>query len=133
MPTETISRAWTKWLLWLAGALLVPLPYLFMQEGAVPVVRYLFLTVIATGYAALIDGSEVAWPMTLIVAAHAAIYALLLYAVAGAAARVIPEKRRKQVVVAVFALGFTLALLLPIYETPMDDESARSTWTGLFQ
>ena len=133
MATETMSRARTKWLLWAAGALLLPLPYLFMQEGAVPVVRYVFLTVIAASYAALIDGSEVAWPMTFIVAAHGAIYALLLYAIVAALARLIPERRRKQVVVAGFALGFTIALLFPIYATPMDDEAARSSWIGLFQ
>jgi hypothetical protein len=133
MSTETISRTRTKWLLWLAGALLLPLPYLFLQEGAVPVVRYAFLAVIAAGYAAFVDGSEVAWPMTFIVAVHAGIYALLLYAVAGAAARFMPERRRKHAVVTAFALGFTVALLFPIYATPMDDEAARSSWIGLFQ
>jgi hypothetical protein len=133
MATETMSRVRTKWLLWLAGVLLLPLPYLFMQEGAVPVVRYVFLTVIAASYAALIDGSEVAWPMTFIVAAHGGIYALLLYAISAALARLIPQRRRKQVVVSVCVLGFALALLCPIYTTPMDDQAARSNWIGLFQ
>jgi len=123
----------TKWLLWLAGLLLIPLPYLFLHDGAVPVIRYLFLFIISGSYALFIDGSEMAWPMAFIMLAHALLYALLLLAVASALARLIPQGLRRPVVVASFVVGLIITLALPIYTTPMDDESAQSNWMGLFQ
>ena len=123
----------TKWLLWLAGLLLIPLPYLFLHVGAVPVIRYVFLFIISGSYALFIDGSEMAWPMAFILLGHALLYALLLLAVASALARLIPQGLRKPVVVASFVVGLVITLALPIYTTPMDDKSAHSNWIGLFQ
>jgi hypothetical protein len=132
MPLS-MSEKRTKWLLWLGGVLLLPLPYLFMYEGAVPVVRYAMLTIITATYSVLIDGSAVAWPMTFILAAHTLLFAAVLLSVAALAARWIPEQRRTQAVVALFAVGFAIAMAFPIYTTPADDVSAHANWIGLFQ
>lgn len=128
-----MSRTRTRRLLWLAGALLLPLPWLFMYTGAVPVARYVFLAGISGAYAGLIDGSEVAWPMTAIVAVHALVYAGALWGASAVLARFIPARLRAPLVVTVFVVGFTVALAYPIYETPMDDERAHTNWVGLFQ
>jgi hypothetical protein len=128
-----MTRTRTKWLLWLAGLLLMPLPYLFLYEGAVPVVRYIFLTAVAGSYALFIDGSEMAWPMAFIMLAHALVFALALLTIAAALARLIPGTLRKTIVVTTFVVGLAVAVALPIYTTPMDDDSIHTNWIGLFQ
>ncbi len=134
MPNVSdMSQSTAKWLLWFAGVLVAPLPYLFMYDGAVPVVRYAFLTIVTGSYALLIDGSAVAWPMVAILATHALLYAVLLIAPAALVARIVAPHWRTRIVAAVFIVGFTIAVGLPIYETPADDVSARANWIGLFQ
>ncbi len=134
MPNVSyMSQSTAKWLLWLVGVLVAPLPYLFMYDGAVPVVRYVLLTIVTGTYALLIDGSAVAWPLVAILAAHALLYAVLLIAPATLVARIIAPHWRTRVVAAFFIVGFTIAIGLPIYETPADDVSARANWIDLFQ
>ena len=65
-----MSRVRAGWLLWVAALLLIPLPYFIIAEGSVPVVRFAMLGAIAAAYAGFVDGSGVAWPMTIILFVH---------------------------------------------------------------
>ncbi len=113
--------------------LLVPLPYLMVVEGSVPVVRFAFLALVASAYSGFVDGSGVAWVMTAVLAGHALVYAALLWLPCAALARWLPARRRGVWVVALLALGFAGALLGRPYRTPFDDAVLRSGWLGLFQ
>jgi hypothetical protein len=119
--------------LWVGALLLVPLPYLMVVDGCVPVVRFALLALISGAYAAFVDGSGVVWVMTAILAAHALLYALALAAAAWLLVRVLPPRRRAALAWALLIAGFAVALTVPVYRTPFDDASAQARWTGLFQ
>lgn len=120
-------------LLCLAGILLLPLPYLLITEGSVPVVRFAFLTAITTAYAALVDGSGVAWVVAGILAAHAVGGAVVVAAASAVTARVLPDRVRGPVVLAAVVSGAAVALAGRPYHVPFDDAVAWTNWIGLFR
>lgn len=128
-----LSRPAVRRILWAAAALLLPLPYLTLAQGAVPVVRYALLAGIVGAYGVGMRGDGVAWLIFAMLLAHALLYAALLAVAARLAARLLPDPTPARAVAAGLVLVFGIALALPIYHTPFDDQHAHTTWTGLFQ
>lgn len=120
-------------LLWAGAVLLLPLPYVIVGDGAVPVLRIAMLASISTGYAAFVDGSGKAWLLAIILAAQTLAFSAMLGGVAALLAWIIPHRVRRTGVLVILAVAFAVALLFPIYRTPFDDMFARATWLGLFQ
>ncbi|TFH24167.1 MAG: hypothetical protein E4H03_04340 [Myxococcales bacterium] len=128
-----MSRARAGWLLWAAALLLIPLPYFLIAEGSVPVVRFAMLGGIAALYAGFVDGSGVAWTMTIVLLLHVIVWALSLGVVAALGAVLIPARSRRWWVTALIVVGFVFALVFDVYRTPFDDVRLQSNWAGLFQ
>ena len=128
-----LSRTQAAWLLWVAALLLVPMPYMIIGEGSVPVVRFALLGVVSTAYAALVDGSGVAWPLTALLLLHVLLSAGLLAIVAYLLASALPARSRFPTVAVMIAVGFVIALQFDVYRTPFDDAAIHSNWIGLFQ
>ncbi|MDJ0864653.1 MAG: hypothetical protein QNK03_01000 [Myxococcota bacterium] len=128
-----MSTARARTILWLGALLLVPLPYVGLVEGSVPVARFLLLGVVTAAYSGFVDGSGVAWTLTAILLLHALVYGLLLRVPAALLARWVPEALRVRFVWGIVLLTFALAVSLPVYRTPFDDVASRTRWPGLFE
>ncbi len=128
-----MSRRAARRLLWVAAALLLPLPYLVTAEGAVPIVRFVMLGSITAAYSALVDGSGVAWVFTALMLGHALVYALVLWAAAALVARVVPTRVRGVLVAALVGAGVAGAFAFEPYHTPFAAESAWTSWPGLLR
>jgi hypothetical protein len=120
-------------LLWFSGFLLVPVPYQIIADGSVPPVRMALLGLVSAAYAAGVDGTGVAWPLTALLLAHAILYSLALAVPAWVLARLLPEPVRGAVIWGCVALGFAAAVFFEVYRTPFDDASSHASWPGLFQ
>jgi len=111
----------------------VPLPYFTLASGAVPVVRFAFLTVVVGVYGASLGTSTIGWTIVALLAAHTLVYAAMLALGARLVVRALPTPT--PTLSLLLALG-ALALgcsLFPMYHTPFDDASAYTTWWGLLQ
>lgn len=128
-----MSRSQAAWLLWVAAMLLIPLPYFILADGAVPAIRFAMLAAVAAAYAGFVDGSGVAWPLTVILLLHVVVSALVLALLAALAAYVMPVRSRGWLVAALIVAGFAVALGFDVYRTPFDDVRPRAGWLGLFQ
>lgn len=113
--------------------LLIPLPYFILADGAVPAIRFAMLAAVAAAYAGFVDGSGVAWPLTVILLLHVVVSALVLALLAALAAYVMPVRSRGWLVAALIVAGFAVALGFDVYRTPFDDVRPRAGWLGLFQ
>jgi len=120
-------------LLWTGLLLFAPLPHLVAVEGAVPVVRFAWLGAVAGAYAALVDGSGIAWTMTALLLGQALVYAAVLWALAALGARLLPERARGAAVLSLLVAGLALAVATPLYHTPFAADAPRARWTGLFR
>ena len=120
-------------MLWLAALLLAPLPIVILAEGSIPVVRMLMLSSVAGYYTRFIDGSGVAWPMTIILALHVVVYTLALAVASWAVAALLPAHSRGRVVGVAIAAGLLLAISTDLYRTPFDDRQAQASWVELFR
>jgi len=118
--------------LWAGAALWLPLPYLVLVDGSVPLVRFAMLGAVSAAYAAGVDGSGVAWVMTGLLWSHVAVHGLLVAGAAGALAWLIPGRIRAPSVAALLAAGLAVALFLDVYHTPFGDV-ARTSWLGLLR
>lgn len=129
-----LTRRTARRIVWLAAALLLPLPYLALAEGTAPVAGYVFLAGIAGTYALGVAGtSTVSWIVFALLLLHAVGYGLLL----AVGARLVVRRLREPIpawpIGAGIVVAFALALAVPIYHTPFDDAVAYATWSGLFQ
>ncbi len=115
------------------AALFVPLPYMIVGDGYVPLVRFGMLAAVSTSYSALIDGTGVAWAISGLLLAHLTIFGALLAAAVTFATRRIPPTRRRAVVVSTFVLALLISSATPAYRTPFAATGAYGTWLSLFR
>lgn len=104
----------------LAAILLAPLP-MFTFEGLVPVARYLLLAAICVGMRIAEGPGGVVWPLTGLFLAQAAVYGLLLWALAalvGRALRPLSPRTRGALVVVLVAAATLWAVASEPYVTP---------------
>jgi len=129
---QLMSRRRAQRLLFAAGVVLIPLPYVIVAQGAVPVARFLWLAAVASAYSAFVDGSGVAWTMSLLLLGHGLVYASLLFGLAWLAVRIVPETRRAGFVAVSIVAGALAAIFVDVYHTPFAAETARTGLLGLF-
>lgn len=115
------------------AALFVPLPYMIVGDGYVPLVRFAMLGAISTSYSLMIDGSGVAWIISAILVAHFLMFAALLTTGVSWLGRRIPAPWRRSVVVGTFAIALLVATWFPTYRTPFSASAAYGNWTALFR
>jgi hypothetical protein len=131
-----VSRRRCFWTLWIASLLLVPLPYLMVVTGLVPVGRFLMLGAICTYVSFFVGSGGVAGTLAWILFGQAALYAVGLGLVAGAVAYGLGRISRSATAAATLvlvALGLVLAVGLEIYHTPFAAESARTNLLGVYR
>ena len=130
---QAVNRVTAQRVLWSAALLLLPVPYLILVDGSVPVVRLVLLATIAASYAAFVDGSGVAWLMVALLAVQAVVFAVALAVVVRTTVRWIPAPALRWSVWSLVAVGFAVAMLFDVYQTPFDETYYRTNWWGLFQ
>jgi len=129
-----LSRPAARRTLWATAALLLPLPFLALANGAVPVARFALLAAVVGTYVLGTDGSStVTWIVLGLLALHAVGYAVLLAVGVRIVCRVLPDPVPAGPVVALVVVSVVTALAVPIYHTPFDDAVAYTPWLGLFQ
>ncbi len=132
----SVSRSASKWLLWAALLLSLPLPFYMGAQGLVPPVRALFLAGIATGML-LTEGAHGTSGIFAGLGLAQGLAALLLSLglaalLARLAWRLAPARARTPVVLAL-ACAMLGAALLPIYDTPLSSSRARSSLLQAFR
>jgi hypothetical protein len=131
-----VSRRAAAWLLWLAAALALPVPYYLGEIESAPLLRLGFITGI---YAAVLMAEGARGMTGLFVGlglAQLLLWALLLRLAAGLIARLlarVPSPRARAA--ASFALaGLMLAAgVTPLYDTPLSSSRSRSNLFQLFE
>lgn len=125
-----------RWLLWIALAFAVPVPFFLVETGAVPAVRLLFLA----GVHVAVIASEGARGAAGIAAALLAIQGLVALAVLwGAAAlgvaaiRRLAPRRIGLVTLLIVAAGLVLTASVDLYRTPFRTTSLRGSLLEIFE
>lgn len=119
-------------ILLIACLLFVPCPYLMAVEGSVPVARFAWLATVTATYAVFVDGSGVAWTMTLMLVAHGLVYGAIAWTLVRLLGAVSPRRWTvRGAPLCAIALAL-VCLAMVSYETPFGN-SARATWWELFR
>ncbi len=114
-------------ILWIASALLVPLPVLFPGPGLVPAARFLMLGGVSLAVMLFESTRGAVAPLAALLLLQAVVWLALLWLVAGLAARG-PARQRSQarlrVPPALVAAALLLGATTEIYHTPFAAETA---------
>ena len=108
-------------LLWLGLLLMLPMPMLVLDNGLVPVVRFLLLGGVCVAVMLVEDAAGVVGFLALVFLAHAIVYAgllwLLAFAISQGLAR-LPPRRLAALTLAALALALLTATATRPYRTP---------------
>ena len=125
-----MSPRLTRWYLWVAAALTLPLPYYMIEGGRIPFVQLLLFSVLTVPLAFTDPGLTTRVVATLF-AAQTLLYGTLLYLLARAVARRLPRRRR-----GLLLGGIAVALLLlaasNVYVAPLSHGARPTNWRGLW-
>ena len=116
-----MSQANVRRLLWLGLLVFLPVPFIGIQPGLVPVIRLLLLGSLAGGVA-LQDPDYLSQLFTLMFLGQGLLWAAVLYAAARVAVRRLPAVAPIAIVVAL-AVGS----MFPIYTTPFSSSGTNSS------
>lgn len=108
-------------LLWVGLLLTLPLPMLVLDDGLVPVVRFLLLGGACVAVMLVEDAGGVVGFLALVFLVHAVVYAGLLWLLAFAISRGLgrlPPRRLAAVTLAALVLAFVAATATQPYRTP---------------
>lgn len=124
-----------KWTLWLTFVFTVPVPFFMVEVGWVPTAR-LFLFAAMTMAAAIAEPDWVSRSIAGLFAVQALVFAVILYALAAAVARLalprLPRRLRTPLWAMLAAACFT-ASLFPIFRTPLSGTAPRANLFGIFR
>ncbi len=125
----------TKWILWLALILTLPVPYFMIESGRVPTVR-LFLFALLTSAAALAEPDYASRFVAALFVLQAGLYVVLCYALARWVARLVhqrtPAAYHALIVTAVVA-GLLAAAMFDIYRAPLSNGSLHPNLLGVWR
>ncbi len=123
-------------ILWIASALLVPLPVLFPGPGLVPAARFLMLGGVSLAVMLFESTRGAVAPLAALLLLQAIAWLALLWLVAGLAARALARLRsqaRMRVTLALVAAALLLAATTEIYHTPFAAEVARGNLLHVYR
>ena len=123
-------------ILWIASALLVPLPVLFPGPGLVPAARFLMLGGVSLAVMLFESTRGAVAPLAALLLLQAVVWLALLWLVAGLAARGLARLRsqaRMRVTLALVAAALLLAATTEIYHTPFAAEVARGNLLHVYR
>ena len=123
-------------ILWIASALLVPLPVLFPGPGLVPAARFLMLGGVSLAVMLFESTRGAVAPLAALLLLQAVVWLALLWLVAGLAARGLARLRsqaRMQVTLALVAAALLLGATTEIYHTPFAAEVARGNLLHVYR
>ncbi|MDX2166002.1 MAG: hypothetical protein SF182_03030 [Deltaproteobacteria bacterium] len=125
-----MSARLTRWLLWLAAALTLPLPYYMIEAGRIPLVQLLLFSLLTVPLA-FTDPGLTTRVVAALFAAQAVFYAAALSLAARAVARRLPAARRGMLV-GVIAAALLLLAASHVYVAPLSHGSRPTNWRGLW-
>ena len=123
-------------ILWIASALLVPLPVLFPGPGLVPAARFLMLGGVSLAVMLFESTRGAVAPLAALLLLQAVVWLALLWLVAGLAARGLARLRsqaRMRVTLALVAAALLLGATTEIYHTPFAAEVARGNLLHVYR
>ena len=129
-----LSRRATGRVLFLAAALALPLPWYLGEMESAPLARLAFFTSLV-GSVLVVEGGRTTALIFALGLAQTVAWGAALRLVAALVARALAGLRSpawRTTIVAALAIGMIGAGLLPIYQTPLSSQRARSSLLGIF-
>jgi hypothetical protein len=124
------------WALWLAAALMLPVPILLFGPGWVPTLRLLLLGVVSVAFMAIENANGAVGALAVVLLGQALLYLGLLWVGTWLAARalgLLPPRAVAVVTLAAIAAGVALATAVEIYQTPFAADSAHASLLGILR
>jgi hypothetical protein len=131
-----MSTRYARFVLWIALAFLLPLPFYLIETGAVPAVRIAMLAGVMLAMVAVEGAQGAAGIAAWLLGLQALLYLLVLWLAAGGLARLVARGSPRALallVVGVVALGVAAASSFDIYRTPFRTESLRGDLFDVFE
>jgi hypothetical protein len=131
LPTRTIRR-----ILWIASALLVPLPVLFPGPGLVPAARFLMLGGVSLAVMLFESARGAVAPLAALLLLQGIAWLGVLWLVAALAARLLgrlPAHARLPVTLTIVVAGLVVGATVEIYHTPFAAEVAHGNLLHVYR
>jgi len=123
-------------MLWIASALLVPLPVLFPGPGMVPAARFLMLGGVSLAVMLFESTRGAVAPLAALLLLQGIAWLGVLWLAAALAARLLarlPARARMRATLAIVVAGVVVASTAPIYHTPFAAEAARGNLLHVYR
>ena len=130
-----MSIRWTKWTLWIAFVLTVPVPYFMVETGWVPTARLFLFAALSTAVVVTEPGSGSGMIAGLFLV-QAVAYGIVLFGLARFGARMTQRIAREQlrlIVIVLVVAGLFAGSLFPVFKTPLSNSGRRASLFGIFQ
>jgi hypothetical protein len=125
-----------RWILWIAAALLVPLPFFLVETGTVPAARLLMLGSVTLMLIAVEGGQGAVGIAAALLLAQAILYLVALWLLVTALLRPLRHRSPKTIALATGAtllIGIVLATTFEIYRTPFRTRSLHATVLHVYE